>query len=437
MGQVPSHVPKPTTEERNELFKLFAIFAEQSGAKFLTTASEKEQIAKLYAPDYVPPTKDNEVVALSVVVLFCLVAAISLRFYSRFRYGVQNKALMDDWLVLLATLSCMAYTFVNLYAFLWGGFGRYTYDLSLKQFDHCLRLFVVNFAMFAIANTAVKVSILILYRRIFDSLQTRMRRVVYILIVVVILFCPISFIVLIAGCRPFKAFWHLEMRADPNVYCSNGATAAYIVGGIRTALDLIIFSLPIKHIWDIKNFSKRKKIAITAIFWFGLIACIGSILKLVFYAEFEHQDIFREVFRASVAESLEFTSAIIAACMPALLPMLKSVFRNAGTTVGKISSGASGGRFSTAKVSSGVRYSSATTTRVGTGPPESIKMKGIKISHAVSQTVEVHSDEEDDTELILQRPTGHGHVARQDSTDDKDLGSKSSSLHGNQSQTSV
>ncbi|KAF3926418.1 hypothetical protein AA313_de0205418 [Arthrobotrys entomopaga] len=266
MGQVPSHVPKPTTEERNELFKLFAIFAEQSGAKFLTTASEKEQIAKLYAPDYVPPTKDNEVVALSVV------------------------------------LCCMAYTFVNLYAFLWVGFGRYTYDLSLKQFDHCLQLFVVNFAMFALANTAVKVSVLILYRRIFDSLQTKMRRVVYILIVVVILFCPISFIVLIAGCRPFKAFWHLEMRADPNVYCSDGATAAYIVGGIRTALDLIIFSLPVKHIWDIKNFSKRKKIAITAIFWFGLIACIGSILKLVFYAEFEHQDIFRKSPASSFAK---------------------------------------------------------------------------------------------------------------------------------------
>ncbi|EPS38901.1 hypothetical protein H072_7326 [Dactylellina haptotyla CBS 200.50] len=419
MGQVPSHVPKPTTDERNEMFALFAIFKQQAGAKtsYLTDA-EKEQIAKLYAPEYVPPTMNNEVVVLTVMVLFSLLASISLRFYSRYRYGTQRRPMMDDWLVLLAVLSCMAYTAVNLYAFLWGGFGRFTYDLSLKQFDHCLELFVVNFAMFAIANTAVKVSILVLYRRIFDSLQTKMRLVIYILIVIVIIFCPISLFVQIAVCKPFRAFWHLEMRADPTVKCGNGAVASYIVGGFRTVLDLVIFSLPIKHIWEIKNFSIRKKIAITAIFWFGLIACAASILKLVLYAKFEHGDIFREVFKATVAESLEFTSAIIAACMPALLPMLKSVFKNTGTTISKITSGGK---------------NPSATTHVGGGPPESIRMKGIKISHAISQTVEVASDE-DDTELILQLPDDH---VQDNDKDSKASQSPSYTFHARTSETSV
>ncbi|KAJ6261700.1 hypothetical protein Dda_2498 [Drechslerella dactyloides] len=120
-----------------------------------------------------------------------------------------------------------------------------------------------------------------------------MRKVVYILIGVVIVFCPISLLVQIVVCKPVHAFWRLELRADPNVHCGNGAVASYIVGGVRTVLDLIIFSLPVKHIWDIKNFSRRKKIMIISTFWFGLIACVGSILKLILYAKFAHADIMR------------------------------------------------------------------------------------------------------------------------------------------------
>ncbi|KAK6331196.1 hypothetical protein TWF696_003261 [Orbilia brochopaga] len=414
MGQIPSHVLKPTTEERNELFALFAEFANLTGTTYLTTKSDSavDEIAVLYSPEYVPPNMNGQVLVLSIVVLVCLVAAISLRFYSRYRYGYgAHKPLLDDWLVLLATLSCMAYTFVNLYAFLYVGFGRFTYDLTLKQFDNCLRLIVVNFAIFAIANSAVKVSILVLYRRLFDSMQTKMRLVVYILIGIVIVFCPISLIVQVVVCKPVHAFWRLELRADPNVHCGDGAIASYIVGGIRTILDLIIFALPVKHIWDIKNFSRRKKIMIISTFWFGLIACVGSILKLILYAEFAHADITREIFRATVAESLEFTSAIIAACLPALLPMLKAVFRNASNTIRQITN--SSDRRSQVRT---------TATHISTGPMEYIKMKGINVSHAVSQTVE--SRTEDDTELIL---VFQGHV-HEDTGDDKgdndDKGSK-------------
>ncbi|KAF3150639.1 hypothetical protein TWF569_004518 [Orbilia oligospora] len=396
MGQFPSHVPKPTPEERTAMFKLLGTVAKMSGSS--GPSLTEEQIAVLYSPDYEPPNMDKQAVTLTVIVLFWLVSSISLRFYSRFRYGAQNGPLLDDWLVLLATVSCIAYAFVNLYAFLYAGFGRFTYDLTIKQFDECLKLFIVNFTTFAIANTAVKVSVLVLY-------------------LFVIIFCPISLAAQAVTCKPFRAFWSLELRADPNTKCTNGAAGSYAVGAIRTVLDVVIFALPLKHIWDIKTFSTRKKVAITGIFTLGLVACAASILKLALYHEFLHGDLTRSIFNAVVAEALEYTSAIVAACVPALLPMLKSVYRNTSSTIRQITSG-------------GKSQLQSTTTHIAGGPgnmhTESIKMKGIKVSHAVSQTIEIHR-EEDDTELILQM---------QDESDFKDDSSKLTHS-ANRSQTSV
>ncbi|KAJ6263393.1 hypothetical protein Dda_1956 [Drechslerella dactyloides] len=419
MGQIPSHVPKPTAEERDEMIDLFDKIAHRAGSlrgpHEIMTA---EQIALLYSPEYIPPTMDAQAVILTVIVLFWLVLSISLRFYSRFQYSAQSRPLLDDWLVLIAAIFCVAYTFVNLYAFLWVGFGRWSYDLTLTQFNHCLEIFIVNFTMFAIANAAVKVSVLVLYRRIFDSVQTKMRLVVYILIGICIVFCPISLLAQIATCRPFRAFWHLELRIDPNTHCSNGATASYAVGAIKTLLDIIIFALPLKHIWDIQNFSRRKKIAITGIFLLGIVACIASILKLVFYSQLLKGDLTRGIFKPIVAEALEYTSAIVAACVPALLPMIKSVYRNTTSTIRQITSG-------------GKSQTQSTTTHIAGGGAthiESIKMKGIKVSHAVSQTVEIHR-EEDDARLIFQT---------QDSDKDNDKDSKASYIiSANRSQISV
>ncbi|EWC46302.1 hypothetical protein DRE_04473 [Drechslerella stenobrocha 248] len=417
MGNFPSHIPKPTAEQRDEMFALMDKLAKKNGYPGL--GFPEEFLAVLYSDDYVPPNMDKEVVILTVVVMFFLVASISLRFYSRYRYGAKGGPMMDDWLVLISTLFCIAYAIVNLYAFLWAGFGRFSYDLTLDQFNHCLKLFIVNFTTFAIANTAVKVSVLVLYRRIFDSVQTDMRRVVYGLIAFVLVFCPVSLLAQISSCKPLIAFWHLEVQVDPATKCNTGAVASYVIGAIRTLLDVIIFALPLKHIWDIKYFTRRKKIAITVIFMLGLVACIASILKLVFYRDFLVGDVTRGIFKAVVAEALEYTSAIVAACVPALLPMIKSMYRNTSSAVRQITSG-------------GKSQNQSTTTHVAAGPVnhnESIKMKGIKISHAVSQTVEIHR-EEDDTQLIL-RGTEEG-----DERDDKD--SKTSyTASANRSQTSV
>ncbi|KAF3934965.1 hypothetical protein ABW19_dt0209241 [Dactylella cylindrospora] len=394
MGQLPSHIPIPTAEERTEMLLLLGELVNISG-KAIGLGFTEEQLEFLYSLEYVPPNHDSEIMTLTVIVIFWLVTSTSLRFYSRWKFGARTGPLWDDWLVLFATIVCIMYTIVTMYAFLWAGFGRHGYDLSIKQYNHCLKLIIVNFTAFAVANTAVKVSILVLYRRIFDSMQTRMRRVVYILIGIVILFCPVSIIVQVVTCRPFSAFWHLEARLDPNVKCDDTAIPSYLVGVIRALLDIIIFALPLKHIWDIKSFPTRKKIAVTAIFTLGLTACIASILKLALYPAFLQGDIIRGAFKVVIVESLEYTCAIVAACVPALLPMLKALYRNTTSTIRQIKSGSQS-------------QAHTATTHVGTGPinrTESIKLKGIKVLHVVSQTIEIDiDDDEDGTELILQVP---------------------------------
>ncbi|KAK6528511.1 hypothetical protein TWF281_009752 [Arthrobotrys megalospora] len=388
MGQFPSHVPIPTAEERTEMLQLLGNISGKAGT---SPAFTEEQLKVLYSPEYIPPNQDLHVIALTVVVMFWLVASVSLRFYSRWKFGAQTGPLLDDWIVLAATIPCIVYTIVNMYAFLWGGFGRYIYDLSIDQFNSCYKMLIMHATTFAVANTAVKVSILVLYIRIFDSMQTQMRQVVHLIIWAVIVFCPISIYFQLNFCKPFSAFWHIETWTDPNVKCGY-LIGGYVVGVIRMLFDVIIFMLPLKHIWGIKGFSTRKKITVTLVFTFGLTACIASVLKLAFYPEYLKGDIVRGFLTIAIFECLEFTSAIVAACIPALLPMLKTAYRNTTSTIQQISS-------------NGRSQINSTITHIGTGPvnhSDLIKLKGIKLSHSVSQTVEIQKEDgEDDTELIL------------------------------------
>src|SRR6202012_666140 len=137
---------------------------------------------------------------------------------------------------------------VELYAFIWVGFGRSTIDLSIQQFDNCLKLYLVTFTTFEIANRVVKISILIQYQRIFNSMQQHMRRVIWVLIAIIAIFCPISIAVQLFVCKPFDALWHVEWALDGDIKCKSSNVSNYVIGTVRTLFDLIIFALPLKHI---------------------------------------------------------------------------------------------------------------------------------------------------------------------------------------------
>lgn len=105
MGQLVSHVPKPTAEQRTEMLELLGALAAQEGD--VGPGMTEEQLAYLYSDAYVPPNMDKEAIILTAIVLFFLVGSIGLRFFSRYKYGAQNGPLLDDWVVLGATVSSL------------------------------------------------------------------------------------------------------------------------------------------------------------------------------------------------------------------------------------------------------------------------------------------------------------------------------------------
>lgn len=100
--------------------------------------------------------------------------------------------------------------------------------------------------LFASSITAVKLSILCFYRRIFAS-----RQVLTVLIVtgiVLIAWFLALFLSLIFACRPLAYIWD---RMIPNGHCINLNTTSYAITGASLLLDLIIFVIPIPPLWKL------------------------------------------------------------------------------------------------------------------------------------------------------------------------------------------
>ena len=112
--------------------------------------------------------------------------------------------------------------------------------------------------------TMVKLSILMLYRRIFTTSDFRQK----ILVVgsVCIVWCLLSIFIYVFGCRPFSAAFDIELLFT--YHCINLQTFIWAITACNVGLDVVVLSLPIHQVWKLQ-LSVRKKISVSAVFLLG------------------------------------------------------------------------------------------------------------------------------------------------------------------------
>ena len=132
-----------------------------------------------------------------------------------------------------------------------------------QMLNICYQAYIALDAVWAAANTSIKVSIVYFYVTIFRSNKAFIR-VAYAVIALILAFgvavIPSDFLT----CRPLSKAWN---PLQPGV-CQNPTQSLIALSSCNMAIDLIIIILPVPMVWGLQM-STWRKLKLTIIFALG------------------------------------------------------------------------------------------------------------------------------------------------------------------------
>ncbi|KAI1486513.1 hypothetical protein F5X96DRAFT_654715 [Biscogniauxia mediterranea] len=243
--------------------------------------------------------------------------SVALRFYAR--YSTKVGFGWDDWLVLVALLATIATDIVVLCASSINPNGaeaasdpNRTYtpaDVLYTKLD-----FICTVLYFTITS-ATKMSILLMYNRLF-SVDVSFHRQVIILAIFVTCFWVGCTVADLLNCIPLEWTW-INSQDDPR-YCFNYNVFWLASGIVEAFIDLLIIALPIRAVSKLR-LNKGKKIAVTAVFLLGIFVILSGLVKVILsYVPGSREPSFG---RTEVWTTVHCCTGIICACLPVCWPL--------------------------------------------------------------------------------------------------------------------
>jgi hypothetical protein len=113
-----------------------------------------------------------------------------------------------------------------------------------------------------------RVSILLLYRRIFSS-SSKMKKAILVVMVLVLAVSIWLVATVFTVCVPLQAFWDWTLGSKKLVYCHPGSMY-WFNSALHIASDLVIIALPLPILWKMR-LPRRQKIALVGVFALGFL----------------------------------------------------------------------------------------------------------------------------------------------------------------------
>ncbi|SPJ85758.1 related to integral membrane protein [Fusarium torulosum] len=248
-----------------------------------------------------------------------LVLRLLARRTTRAGYGI------DDWLAVVAFIGALGYSVDNLVFAIGFGLGRPlengpSHLTEDERLERSYLLIWLSSLTYTIAIAGAKFAILAFYWRLFRYSNTR------IAIQIVAILCGIWLLVrlflLTLQCLPTSAYWDIARRAT---HCHVNNTIYFFSTGLTHAvLDVIILTLPIIEVAKM-HLPLGQKIAVIALFGFGTLVCVFTILVIQDAFKFDGSS--REVALRMAKHGALASAECNLANVSVSLPMLRPVFR--------------------------------------------------------------------------------------------------------------
>ena len=200
---------------------------------------------------------------------------------------------------------------------IYGGRGYHLRELSLDVITISLKSLFVAAISWTLSTSAIKISLLLLYIRVFPGRPFRFTA--YALMGMVAMYCIGSITFFLGICRPIESNWILNFQGAT---CGN-QKAGWLGTGVANLLtDVAILSLPMRSVYHLQ-LPKRTKTAVAAIFGIGFLTVAVSIGRLVALLQNSIEDFTYVTVPSDILSAFEPTLMITCACMPIMRPLFR------------------------------------------------------------------------------------------------------------------
>ena len=122
----------------------------------------------------------------------------------------------------------------------------------------------------------VKISILLMYRRIFDT--EAFKKATLVVGAACVAWAIAAIFCLIFQCHPFSGLWNPELTFTNK--CINLQSYYRAIASSNMALDIIILCMPLFMVWRLK-LEASQKLMLSGIFALGGLVCVASLMRII------------------------------------------------------------------------------------------------------------------------------------------------------------
>ncbi|KAI2473848.1 hypothetical protein F4781DRAFT_427084 [Annulohypoxylon bovei var. microspora] len=179
--------------------------------------------------------------------------------------------------------------------------------------------------LWGLSSSLIKMSIVTSYLRIWSDRP--FKHLCRTLLVLLTLFGLTLFFGGVFACVPISLSWTPPSPSSrTSSQCIDLPLFMFITSTLNTALDLIIFAIPVPLVHRLQ-IAVRQKVALTGVFTIGVVVCVASVMRLVSIYELDTiTDPSEGGIRLGLWSGIESNLAITCACLPTLRPVLARVF---------------------------------------------------------------------------------------------------------------
>ncbi|KAF1810453.1 hypothetical protein P152DRAFT_98877 [Eremomyces bilateralis CBS 781.70] len=274
-------------------------------------------------PNYDDPvTRGSALIIVNSIFISLVALAVGLRLYARL--AISRSFGADDVFIILALIPTAGLAAAVMLANNKYGWNRHVWDVPLDLFASSLKVAIAAKALYTVATTFTRISLLSFYYRfVRDTAAHRFRMTLHASLGFVVVM-GVSFVCLaVFQCSPISAYW--TMPAPEGAVCIDDGRATLAVGVVNCFADLIVTVLPIPLVMKLKM-PLRQRIGVVVLLSLGFIVIIAGSLRS-YYIWDSIMNSYDETwvgYPLWLAAAVEVDLGVICACAPALRPLIAS-----------------------------------------------------------------------------------------------------------------
>ncbi|KAJ5042783.1 uncharacterized protein L3040_004176 [Drepanopeziza brunnea f. sp. 'multigermtubi'] len=275
-------------------------------------------------------SRSNEMIICIVVLSAITFPTAGLKFYTR--WSASRRLGLDDYAALLSTVF-LAGLAATLFACAKLGLGQHYWTIKPENAVHSAKSYYVGQMLYIIIQVLAKISLLLLYVRLFP--RTRTEFMSKLGIAFLLLHGTVYLFLIIFQCWPIHAIWDRSIAGQ----CLHPKIIGYSGAGASILEDFFILFLPAGEIWNLQ-LSRGQKLNLFFMFSIGSFACVTSIVRLQYLSVFDKQfDATWDHFDFVLWSLIEEFVAVFCACIPSLRAFIVKIFLSVNTHVQSTVSG--------------------------------------------------------------------------------------------------